>query len=181
MQVNIIVNHNDIARRGLAQYWREVKRRGHDLRPAWDAVLDVIHRAELALFEQEGRNSENPGGWDELSNNPHPARENLGYRDWKAKHFPGRGILELTGKLKAQLAGFDDSAYCRRGVRRLTFGTNYKVSGGHDLGGLHALGRVGVGVGGNYMPARPPIIVTTAEVNEIADRAMDYMLDAPEI
>lgn len=193
MQATITVNHNDIARRGLAQYWREVKRRGHDLRPAWDAVLDVIHRREARLFENEGADSEH-SRWAELSDRPIRFHRlggvMVGYATWKRATHPGRKILELTGRLKAQLTGENDEAYCRRGVRRLTFGTDYTDYSGvpgrprspldrltGDLGGITANGRT------EYFPmeAREPIRVDWPFAHEIGDRALDYLLDAPEM
>jgi len=178
MDVVLELDLADVCRRGIKQYVTEVKARAKDLRPAWTDVLDVIHRSEMALFENEGRSSENPGGWDELSDNPRTfkGRELPGYATWKRAHYPGAKILELTGRLKAQMTGFDDTAYVRRGTRKLTFGSNYPVSGGGDLGGIHSEGRVMP----NYMPAREPIIVDTEETYDMAGRILDYVLDAPD-
>lgn len=192
MNVDLVVNADDVARRGVAQYVREIRARGRDMRPAWDDVLDVIHRREKMLFENEGADTEH-GPWPPLSNNPirfhRIAGLMVGYATWKAHFYPGRKILELTGKLKRQVTGEDDTGYLRRGVRRLTFGTEYanydrvpgrprssrdRLTG--DLGGITAEGRP------DYFPMEPREIfrVDAPYVDEIADRALDYLLDAPE-
>jgi len=179
--VTINLTREWVGRVAVGAYKRAIKARARDLRPAWDAVLMAIHWHEAVLFANEGANTEE-ARWEELSNNPHPARQNLGYRDWKARHYPNRGILELTERLRRQLSGTDNTAFVRRGVRKLIFGSNIPLAGGHDLGGLHATGRLGMatigGGGGNYMPPRSPIRVDRPYEDEIGDAVLDYLLDA---
>lgn len=65
--------------------------RARDARPAWEALADRFGALERAQFASEGRYS---GGWAPLSPR---------YGEWKAEHYPGLPILELSGDLKASL------------------------------------------------------------------------------
>lgn len=65
--------------------------RAQDMRPVWQIIADDFYRLEEEQFATEGRFA---GGWAELS----PV-----YKAWKARHYPGKPILELTGKLKNAL------------------------------------------------------------------------------
>lgn len=193
MDFDLELDLEDVCRRGVAQYVKEIKERAKDLRPAWDAVLTALHMAEVALFMNQGKSTGNPAGWDPLSDRPirfHKINgEMVGYATWKHLTYPGKKIGELTGKLRRQLTGEDNTAYVQRGVRKLTFGTNYEdysgVSGRPrsgrdrltgDLGGIASEGR------SNYfpMPARLPIDLSTGDEYFVADRLLDYILDAPE-
>lgn len=57
-------------------------------------VDKVFRRRELEIFASEGAARGTP--WPELSDNP-PGR---GYASWKKKNYPGKKILQLTGKLR---------------------------------------------------------------------------------
>lgn len=63
-----------------------------DATPAWDVIATSFARAERRQFRSEGGYAS--GGWRPLS----PA-----YAAWKARHYPGRLILERTGALKRSL------------------------------------------------------------------------------
>ncbi len=63
-----------------------------DNSPAFDHMADVLFTSETKQFQTEGKFAS--GGWAPLS--PRYAR-------WKAKHYPGRGILERTRRLKRSL------------------------------------------------------------------------------
>lgn len=63
-----------------------------DARPVWEELADSFVRAERRQFASEGKYAS--GGWAPLS--PKYAR-------WKARHYPGKPILELTGDLKKSL------------------------------------------------------------------------------
>lgn len=62
-----------------------------DARPVWDKLAGRFARLERRQFAGEGTFS---GGWAPLS----PA-----YAAWKARHYPGKPILERTGELKRDL------------------------------------------------------------------------------
>lgn len=49
----------------------------------WASLAPVVAEAADNIFASEGR-----GGWAQLTQ---------AYARWKAKHYPGKGILELTG------------------------------------------------------------------------------------
>ena len=49
----------------------------------WASLAPVVAEAADRIFASEGR-----GGWPQLSE---------AYARWKSKHYPGKGILELTG------------------------------------------------------------------------------------
>ncbi len=63
-----------------------------DFSPAWDEMADKFVASQRRQFSTEGGHAS--GGWPALSPD---------YAAWKAKHFPGKGILERTGALKASL------------------------------------------------------------------------------
>lgn len=63
-----------------------------DASPAFEAIGDSLARAERNQFRTEGIYGS--GGWDPLS----PA-----YAAWKAKNYPGRPILQLSGDLMESL------------------------------------------------------------------------------
>lgn len=60
--------------------------------PVFDALGDRLARAEARQFDSEGKYGS--GGWVALS----PA-----YGAWKARHYPGKPILEATGLLRESL------------------------------------------------------------------------------
>ena len=66
--------------------------RAEDASPAWEAIANSLVRAERRQFATEGGYAS--GGRAPLS----PA-----YAAWKARHYPGKPILERTGRLKASL------------------------------------------------------------------------------
>lgn len=66
-----------------------------DLRPIWPAVRRYFHDTEALAFASEG-GDQRTGRWKPLS----PA-----YAKWKARHYPGKGILERTGALWKSLTG----------------------------------------------------------------------------
>lgn len=65
-----------------------------DLRPVL-AVIGTGYRKEVALIFSHQQPRETGQRWQQLSDNP-PGK---GYASWKAKHFPGKGILVRTGSL----------------------------------------------------------------------------------
>lgn len=63
-----------------------------DASPAWDKIADRFAAAERRQFATQG--GYGSGGWAPLSPK---------YATWKAKHYPGKGILVRTGELEASL------------------------------------------------------------------------------
>ena len=63
-----------------------------DARPLWDVLADRFAASERRQFDSEG--AYGSGGWAPLS----PA-----YAAWKARHYPGKPILERTGEAKRGL------------------------------------------------------------------------------
>jgi len=177
----------DVCLLALHTYMGDVRERLDDLRCTWDRVLEIIWEYEQQLFEHEGATGEHPR-WQELSDNPIRFHGGLGYRTWKEENY-NTPLLELTGKLRAQLTGHTqgEAPFIGRERTRLTFGTNYEAfagveyrprsprdrTAGNDLGGMHAEGRR------HYypMPARPPIRVTRREAFDITDAILDWVLE----
>lgn len=186
-QWSLSVRLRDVVLIGYHNFRRQVLERADDIRCTWDRVLEIIWDYEEQLFESEGRTSEHPR-WQDLSDNPIRFHGGLGYRTWKEENYD-TPILELTGKLKAQLTGYTqgEAPFIGREHTRLTFGTNYETfagveyrprspldrTAGNDIGGMHAEGRT------RYYPmrARPPIRVTRREAFEITDAILDWVLE----
>ena len=190
------IDANAVARVGLQRYLRTLNGRSQELYPVWDKVLDILYEAERQLFAKEGRTSEE-GKWKKLSPR---------YAAWKNKHYPGMPILTLTGRFSGSMTDPTGTHHVEKRPQILTWGSHYPVSGGHDLGGIHAEGRqrgfAGWKITGyeqlpyrdqpspiierietsatkhtSYMPAREPIRITQHNVNDIADTVVDYILD----
>lgn len=66
--------------------------KAQDYRPAFNEIADSFEEWMQQQFESEGAYS--TGRWSPLSPD---------YGKWKARHFPGRKILEQTGGLKLGL------------------------------------------------------------------------------
>jgi hypothetical protein len=179
----------------MRAYLRGMRDRGRDFRPCYDEAMNIIFSHEAQLFRQEGETLDE-ARWAELS----PA-----YNTWKNKAYPGRAILELTGKLVRQLTGKSGDHYEKRQMTKLVMGSNYPIKwrgGADDLGGLHMSGRAGHGEtfttvrhalpdwqgGGTWetqrhskasvppMPARPPIRTSEYIANELADLFGDHLM-----
>ncbi len=63
-----------------------------DMRPAWQSLAARFTRMEAKQFGSQG--GFGSGGWAPLSPR---------YAAWKAKHYPGKGILVRTGELRRSL------------------------------------------------------------------------------
>ncbi len=75
--------------RGISRYGDAVR----DFSPVWDQIRNDFHRIESEQFDSQGSRAGHP--WAPLS----PT-----YEAWKAKHFPGRSILQLTGQMWGEFA-----------------------------------------------------------------------------
>ena len=89
-----------------------------DLRPAWPAIIEDFYAEEKAQFESQG--SHGGAGWQPLSEK---------YAKWKEVKFPGKPILEQSGKLLRSLtqAGAEKGV-ARKGKKRLTLGTKSRLA-----------------------------------------------------
>lgn len=63
--------------------------RARDLTPAWDVLEERFTGYEARWFASQG-----DGQWPQLSKT---------YREWKARHFPGKPILQREGELLASV------------------------------------------------------------------------------
>ena len=70
-QLNILVRRIDLLIENLTD--------GFD----WESLAPIVAEAAERIFASQGR-----GGWPQLS---------AAYARWKAKNYPGKGILDLTG------------------------------------------------------------------------------------
>lgn len=193
----------DLAQLAFSHYVPDVMRRARNVSPAWNAVSAYLKQTIVEVFASEGQTSEHPR-WAELSDRPVPFhRDHFGhpmsYADWKMFAYPGRGILELTGKLKRQLTrGEAGGGHEEFHPTRYVLGSDYETyagvpgrprpspphvphdrTNGHDIGGVLAEGRRG-----RYeMPARMPIRLTARNVRNVADMVMDWVLegDVPDL
>lgn len=106
--------------------------RVRDASPAFDAMGDRLARAEERQFSSQG--GYGSGGWPALS----PA-----YGAWKARHYPGKPILERTGLLRESLTqrpfGIDENT-----------GTTAVFGSGVHYGAFHQHG-------GGHLPRRRPL------------------------
>lgn len=109
-----------------------------DASPLWDALANRFATVERRQFASEG--AYGSGGWRALS----PS-----YAAWKARHYPGKPILERSGDLKDSLT--------RRpfGIEAIT-PKSLTVGSGIDYGRFHQAGA------GN-LPQRRPVELPEAE------------------
>lgn len=98
-----------------------------DLTPAWEQIAEDFRAEEEERF--------GGGEWAPLS----PA-----YAAWKARHFPGKGILRRTGRLYESLTGESQDSVADIEPLRLTLGTRTPYAVFHQRGT-------------SRMPARPVI------------------------
>lgn len=122
-----------------------------DLRPVWPEIELQFFRAELEQFSSEGAR----GGarWQPLS-----AR----YAKWKAKRYPGKPILQRTGRLLRSLSvvGGPDSVRIVEPMS-LTLGTRMPYAGYHQRGAKR-------------LPQREPLNLTRDDYGKFVSRIYRY-------
>lgn len=168
VNVTLELDGEALRRVALRPLLRGMRDRAQDFRPCYDEARNLIFAHEAQLFRQEGETLDE-SRWAELS----PA-----YKTWKDKAFPGRKILELTGKLVRQLTGESGDHYELRRKTKLVLGSDYPIKwrgGSDDLGGLHMSGRQ-ASKKVAAMPARPPIRTSDYLANELTDLFADYLM-----
>lgn len=84
-----------------------------NLMPIWPDVRTRLHEIFSESFETEGASTRS-GRFAPLS---------TGYAAWKSRHFPGRRILEATGRLRASLLGGPEEMYMATPTRLVLMST----------------------------------------------------------
>lgn len=120
--------------------------RAKDMRPAWDML-----RARFISYEEAWFGSEGEGEWPSLSHD---------YATWKARHFPGKPILQREGDLLKSVTKPDIDV---REASYAIFGTGDPVAGYHQRGE------------GN-LPIRRVIDLDDAERVEWVRTVQDYLV-----
>lgn len=86
----------------------------NDLRPAWEQISKDFWEEQKGIFDAEGafagRNK-----WTELSEK---------YRQWKEIKYPGKPILQRTGKLYASLTGKNEGSIFNMEPLEMSIGSN---------------------------------------------------------
>jgi phage gpG-like protein len=128
----------------IARVFATMRRQTEDWSGAWPGVSRKLRSQEAAAFRTEGSTGR-AGRWAALS-----AR----YAAWKREHFPGRGILELTGRLRGSLTdeSHPDSIEIRN-PKFLFFGSKVPYAGFHQEGT-------------ETLKRRPPLSPTDRDVAE---------------
>lgn len=118
---------------GLSRFRTDIA----DWRPFWtESFGPSFYYQQRLNFVSEGANS--GPRWPFLSK---------AYAEWKHRNFPGKGILERSGVLKASLMGKDAPfAIFRPTPSALEIGTSVPYAIYHQLGG-------------KFLPQRPPMRV----------------------
>lgn len=106
--------------RGLARFTDGIS----DWRPIWPVFGDNFYAHIRQTFATEG--DAGPGKWAPLSEK---------YAEWKAKRFPGKTILERTGKLMASLTERKaEGSVFEASPKSLTIGTSVRYAIYHQAG-----------------------------------------------
>ena len=130
---------------GQAQFDRMFSRFGShtdDLRFLWPDVAADFRAIEQEQFQSQGAHSNQ---WQPLSRK---------YGAWKARKYPGKQILELSGALWKSLTTKGGKHVERSDKDSLTIGTSVKYAGYHQRGT-------------RKMPARKPIDLSEVDKKRI--------------
>lgn len=111
------------------QHLDGVRRRAGDLRPALEDVADEFLAIEASVWRTQGTSI--GVRWAPLSQQ---------WAHWKAEHYPGAGILEMTGRLRKAMSE-RGAPYQRReiGPASALLGTTLGIAGIHNRGGTVTL------------------------------------------
>jgi phage gpG-like protein len=139
VQLSISTAGGDEIARGLAV----LKSSAEDLTPVWPKILKRIRQQLRYHFAGEGASGRS-GKWADLTDK---------YGTWKAKHFPGRPILELTGRLRESLVDGSADSIEILNTRFLFVGSSVPYAGFLQEGT-------------SRMVRRPPISPTDRDVAE---------------
>jgi phage gpG-like protein len=119
--------------------------------PAMPAVVARFHLQMQRRFRDEGAGGPS-GRWVALDPE---------YAAWKAKKFPGKGILEATGALRESLTSQGEGSVVSYGPNSVFIGSDVEYAEFHQTG----TGR---------MPRRAPIAPSDREVAEWAVEVWRY-------
>lgn len=125
-----------------------------DLRAVWPRIRQDFIEGQREQFETEGDAS--GGRWPALS----PA-----YKAWKDIHYPGKPILQRTGRLFDSLTRTGDAdAIYEPGLLGLTMGSKVRYGGYHM-------------VGTDIMPPRPPIRLTSGQAHRWVQYIQEHIVN----
>lgn len=124
-----------------------------DTEPLIEELVTYVQDALGRAFDSEGASSGSL--WAPLSE---------AYRLWKARHYPGRGILVRTGRLRASLTGSGGDSIRVVAGRRGEVGTNVPYAIFHQ-GGT------------SRMPARPIIRLSSKDRAAMTLMVHRYLVD----
>lgn len=122
-----------------------------DFRPVWPEIELAFFRLELEQFNSEG--SRGGSRWKPLSEK---------YARWKAKKYPGKQILERSGRLKRSLSviGGQDSIRIQEPLS-LSLGTSVPYAIPHQRGA-------------GKLPQRPPMQIQRDDYGKFVSRMFRY-------
>jgi len=128
-------------------------RAASDISPAMPAIVSRFHVQMDRRFRDQGAGG--PGGpWTE-----HPLSPM--YAAWKARKFPGKGLLEATGALRTSLVSFGEGSVTEYGPNSVF------ISSSVDYAGYHQTGTT-------TMPRRAPIDPSDRDAAEWAVEVWRY-------
>ncbi len=125
-----------------------------DLEPLIRQIVDTLEQRFAKAFATEGASSGSM--WAPLS---------AGYRAWKLRAYPGRGILVRTGRLRGSLTSGGGGGIRVITPRRGEIGTAVPYARYHQSGT-------------SRMPARPVIRLSPADREEITRVVHRYLVRA---
>lgn len=120
MRFSIIVD-------GIPQFDRAFNRVSetvNDLTPVWKAIEREFHKIEREQFDSEGARGAS-GKWKPLKPK---------YQKIKARNYPGKRILERTGKLRRSLTGETADTVSNIRSDNAEFGTSLPYALAHQRG-----------------------------------------------
>jgi phage gpG-like protein len=122
-----------------------------DLRPVWEELAGRFASVEGRQFRSEGRYGS--GGWAPLS---------ADYAEWKHAHYPGKPILERTGRLVASLTR-------RPFPVEVITPASMTIGSDVDYGEFHQRG-------GGRLPQRRPVELPESERRAWVNRIQRYIV-----
>ncbi|GLW22941.1 hypothetical protein DI270_017360 [Microbispora triticiradicis] len=128
--------------------------RVRDASPAFEQIADDFLRIEEKQFATQGGHAS--GGWVPLSPN---------YAAWKAKHYPGKLILQRESDLVESLTRGPEIRIVE--PDQVILGTAVPYAQYHQHGG-------------ERLPARPPIALTEADKRRWIRYIQKYLVNNPD-
>lgn len=122
--------------RSISRFSENVK----DLRPAFWNITKLFWNIEKQQFDTEGGHGS--GGWQALSPK---------YEEWKARNYPGKPILQRSGRLMQSLTGQTGDTVKQMEPLLLRLGTSVEYAIYHQQGTSRGL------------PKRKPIELTESD------------------